>query len=96
MGNMYSLERYVFLYVSFLRKTEVNGFDSKKRFEFKTSQIDPCDPNAPILFVRTGQKYHHLQKLSTQSVIHLKKNMDMDSRRTTRGVWYWSFAVRTF
>ncbi|CAJ1957228.1 unnamed protein product [Cylindrotheca closterium] len=25
--------------------------------------------NAPILFVGTGQKYHHLQKLSTQSVI---------------------------
>lgn len=25
--------------------------------------------NAPILFVGTGQKYHHLKKLSTQSVI---------------------------
>ncbi len=25
--------------------------------------------NAPILFVGTGQKYHHLQKLSTQSVV---------------------------
>jgi signal recognition particle receptor subunit alpha len=25
--------------------------------------------NAPILFVGTGQKYHHLQKLSTASVI---------------------------
>ena len=25
--------------------------------------------NAPILFVGTGQKYHHLQRLSTQSVI---------------------------
>ena len=25
--------------------------------------------NAPVLFVGTGQKYHHLQKLATASVI---------------------------
>eukprot|EP00980_Cylindrotheca_fusiformis_P025851 scaffold14741_cov135-Cylindrotheca_fusiformis.AAC.1 len=34
--------------------------------------------NAPILFVGTGQKYHHLQKLSTPSVVRLMSPLDRD------------------